>query len=499
DPNHSGGLAYYEGVTMHWNLSMQSKDGGVGFSWGVTATNLPPEVNLDLRSILQNIPLDRVKVTFDKEDRTLQIASSKAFLSVIFSQNGDARSFGADRIDFAGGGVALAISDIQVGAPLALQALLGLSKTDLEKMQLPLRKLTANEFTNVLTIPKDFPAGDKDAAAAKKFQSFLVARCAQQATNVSLQATASAVPDLQSTREKAENGDVVAQANLAMMYLNGDRVEQNYTEAVKWLRRAAEQGDVNSEYNLGVCFAEGKGVPKDYSNAMSWYQKAAEAHSAKAMVNLGMMYFQGKGVAQNGTNALVWFQKAADEGLPVACAYIGLIYLRGEGVAANTNEAINWYRKAAESGSVWAQTELGLRYQKGDGLERNEAEAVKWYRKAAEQGWAKAESNLGAMYSNGAGVATNLDEAVKWFRLAADQGDASGEARLAVCYILGQGVKQDPAEAYKWLTLAAEQGDSAAATVRSYFSQRISPEAIAEGIRRATAFVPHPKSFPDQP
>jgi uncharacterized protein len=49
----------------------------------------------------------------------------------------------------------------------------------------------------------------------------------------------------------ADKGDGVAQLNLGVMYEDGEGVPQDYTEAVKWYRRAAEQGIVGAQYNLG--------------------------------------------------------------------------------------------------------------------------------------------------------------------------------------------------------------------------------------------------------
>jgi len=307
------------------------------------------------------------------------------------------------------------------------------------------------------------------------------------------------IPDFDFIQSKAGTGDVTAQADLGAMYLNGEGVEQDYGKAVKWLRRAADQGDVQSQYNLGVCYEGGKGVPQNYSNAITWYRKAADGHSTRAMVSLGVMYSHGQGVPKDCTNALAWLRKAADAGMPLACNYIGLMHIRGDCVTANTNEAIKWYRKAAEAGSAWAQTELGVRYGKGDGVESNEVEAVKWYQKAAEQSYAQAEANLGNCYLNGWGVATNAEAAVKWLRSAAEQGHPVAERNLGICFGLGEGVKEDPVEAYKWLTLAAQQGAPEAAPLREEFSQHISPEAIAEGFRRAQAFVPQSKVSPDEP
>jgi len=43
-------------------------------------------------------------------------------------------------------------------------------------------------------------------------------------------------------RVSAEQGNPVAQNNLAFMYRNGVGVAQDYEEAVKWYRLSAEQG-----------------------------------------------------------------------------------------------------------------------------------------------------------------------------------------------------------------------------------------------------------------
>ena len=39
-------------------------------------------------------------------------------------------------------------------------------------------------------------------------------------------------------------------------------VPQDYTEAVRWCRRAAEQGDARAQYNLGNMYYNGMGVPQ---------------------------------------------------------------------------------------------------------------------------------------------------------------------------------------------------------------------------------------------
>jgi len=68
----------------------------------------------------------------------------------------------------------------------------------------------------------------------------------------------------------AEQGGVVAQYSLALLYTHGLGVPQNYKTAVKWYTLAAEQGFANAQYNLGVMYALGQGVLLDYVYAHMW-------------------------------------------------------------------------------------------------------------------------------------------------------------------------------------------------------------------------------------
>jgi TPR repeat protein len=73
----------------------------------------------------------------------------------------------------------------------------------------------------------------------------------------------------------AEQGDVKAQSNLALMYANGRGVPQDYAAAISWYLKAAEQGDAEAQSNLGLMYANGRGVPRDYVSALMWFNLAA--------------------------------------------------------------------------------------------------------------------------------------------------------------------------------------------------------------------------------
>ena len=70
-----------------------------------------------------------------------------------------------------------------------------------------------------------------------------------------------------------------AQYNLGVAYSNGEGVEQDYAEAVKWWRLAAEQGIADAQYNLGIAYYDGDGVEQDYVEAVKWWRLAAEQGS----------------------------------------------------------------------------------------------------------------------------------------------------------------------------------------------------------------------------
>ena len=58
------------------------------------------------------------------------------------------------------------------------------------------------------------------------------------------------------------------------MYRNGEGVEKDYAEVVKWYRKSADQGDAVAQNILGIMYEKGNGVEKDYVEALKWYNKA---------------------------------------------------------------------------------------------------------------------------------------------------------------------------------------------------------------------------------
>ena len=172
-------------------------------------------------------------------------------------------------------------------------------------------------------------------------------------------ATAAQIRLVRDTRQRAENGDALAQAELGSIYLRGLTVEQDDVQALFWYRKSAEQGSDEGECGLAWMYLQGTGVPQDYQESLRWYQMAANKGSASGENGLAYMYSDGLGVPLDYTRAYFWYSKAAEQGNAKAEYNLGNMYYYGRGVTQNREEAARWLKKAAMDGDEYARRALG--------------------------------------------------------------------------------------------------------------------------------------------
>lgn len=67
--------------------------------------------------------------------------------------------------------------------------------------------------------------------------------------------------------------------DVAVMYWNGEGVEENLSEALKWFKSSAEAGNSQSMRKMAKIYLKGELVPKDESKALYWLQKYFERNS----------------------------------------------------------------------------------------------------------------------------------------------------------------------------------------------------------------------------
>ena len=237
---------------------------------------------------------------------------------------------------------------------------------------------------------------------------------------------------LSELKELAELGFATAQYNLANMYICGQGVARDKSQAVRWLTHAAEQGHFEAQYDLGLIHYEGVGVPKDEVQAIKWFTLAAE---------------------QNLELAPIVDYIAAEQG-DAECQYeMGRMFQveMWDEREYNAFSSFEWYNIFYEVMTI----------------QSCEALAEIWYRRAAEQGHVKAQMELGLLYAEGGEfVNIDLEEAIDLLTRAAECGDAEAQYALSKMYEKGDGVQVDNIQAYAWANLARVGGLEDAETLR---------------------------------
>ena len=314
--------------------------------------------------------------------------------------------------------------------------------------------------------------------------------------------------------KRATHGDANSQYKLGLCYKEGEDIERNYEEAVKWFTKAANSNHAKALKELGYCYLRGVGVEKSVERALSLYEKAglyyakedycalmehkvlaleelqkydecisillAYVQSGKgckkcSLVNqynlisrccpwmqfkLGEFYENGRGISKNYVKGFEWYRKSAEQGYPSAYNRLGVCYAFGRGVHQDYNNAVKCFIESANYGNSVAQKNLGVSYENGDGVEKDYVKAVEWYKKSAEQGNFVAQRLLGKCYYVGKGVEQDYAKAVEWYTKSAEQGDSEGQWLLGFCFFSGTGVEKNYTNAFEWYTKSAEQGDS---------------------------------------
>lgn len=165
----------------------------------------------------------------------------------------------------------------------------------------------------------------------------------------------------------ANQGDANSQAILALMYIEGQAVDVDMAEALRWYTASAEQGQVDSQYALAIIAMEGVGgVTPDMDTARAWMREAARRGHMYAQFDLGNLYANGLGVDQSDEEAARWFAMAAEQGHMDAQYNLGVMYLSARGVELNGETALEWFERAGEKATlppntIWESPTLAVR------------------------------------------------------------------------------------------------------------------------------------------
>ena len=125
----------------------------------------------------------------------------------------------------------------------------------------------------------------------------------------------------------AEQGYAPAQSRLGWILdgaeLNGD--------AVNWYRKAARQGDAEGQFGLASMYLKGEGIEKNNSEAFSWLLQSAQQGYSPAMGLVATAHEQGLiGVEPNINEALQWIDRGLAADMPWAIQRKAKAWRNGE-------------------------------------------------------------------------------------------------------------------------------------------------------------------------
>lgn len=353
-------------------------------------------------------------------------------------------------------------------------------------------------------------------------------------------------------RRAAEKAYADTSGGIAWSLYAGKDNPEDQAINVGWWRKAAEQGNYFAVYYLGWAYTSGYGVKPDYTEAIKYIRRAVDQAKntliiAPAMANIAAAYQYGlAGLPKSEAEAAVWWKKSAErtrysihESLPIGKYYAELM-------TANRQRA---EEGAAAAQSIYASSFLYENAQSGMPVDK--AEAMRWMEKSAAQGYADAQYRLAEMqwknrkmapqdgvkainvfrqlidsadivsqryalnilaeaYETGDVVEKDEKQAVIFWRRLAEQGNLEGFHQIGMAYKNGWGsLPQDNIAAYKWLQLAAncersvDYGPEIDAT-RGLFKeikkalheleQRMTTQQLGEARLQALAWRPVPRN-----
>jgi TPR repeat protein len=302
--------------------------------------------------------------------------------------------------------------------------------------------------------------------------------------------------------ERAVNLDYVdAIEPLTDYYLSSGEQAETLEDGVAWYRRAAALGRVEAIAIMGSYYWTGTAVDQDVARGIEMMTTAADAGDPRAQTNLGYAYARGEGVEQNSETSFGWYLQAAENGLVRAQASVGLFYETGVGTEVNIPEAIRWYLNAYEAGAPGVGSRLGGLVVSGvlengqdeyktlwvsEAAQGGSSEAMDWLNARVDEDDAQALTIMAIFNRDGVSMPQNTATANALFLRAAEAGSSEAQMEAARIYATGDGVEQDYIQAHMWANLAAAAGVENAARERAVFAQFLDADQLADAQSRAS-------------
>lgn len=123
--------------------------------------------------------------------------------------------------------------------------------------------------------------------------------------------------------------------------------EFRYEEAFKGFSEGAEEGHMLSQYYLAIMYAMGHSIERDDVSAYNWFMKAALQGHPISQGNIGTMKLNGRGTDADITGSYFWFIVAEDGGFEKARKFMWRVtnYMERDDINSIQAKAEEWIKE----------------------------------------------------------------------------------------------------------------------------------------------------------
>lgn len=261
-------------------------------------------------------------------------------------------------------------------------------------------------------------------------------------------------------KEAAERGSTAAMVNYGKNLLNGEGIEKNYEEGIKWLRKSAREGNPDAASALYWELKE-----KNPEEAFDFLKQAAKGGVE------GCLEFLIAKLAQNetmyvldtlteGKNALrksefeeynYWLDLGIARDVTHAYSCKGIEMIKGENIPKDIKKGVEYISYAADKGDSTAMMQMAQYYSEGfpPYIERNIEKAISFCHETIRDNEeydiydGNAELLLGKIYVYPKYGMNNLTRGIQFLEQASKYGNSIADATLAELFSQGELISID--------------------------------------------------------
>ncbi|MBI9016591.1 MAG: sel1 repeat family protein [Phycisphaerae bacterium] len=255
--------------------------------------------------------------------------------------------------------------------------------------------------------------------------------------------------------EKAQQNDVYAINDLAIMYAKGQGVEQDIAKAISLFKQAVDDDYAIAMYNLALM--DRINIMRDSDDTIALLNKAIAKGHIESMTQKGIVIRMRVGHYDDIKGAMQLWEKAAEGGSEQAVLRLANVYIEGsydDSFAKDYKKAYELLEPLAKSGNTEAIIEIAHMYKEGLYVKKDYTKAYELYSKAADLGYPAGKCFLAILYREGSGVSQDFKKAFELLNSAASSGQSDAIFTLGLMYYDGEFVDKDLVKSCLYFKLA---------------------------------------------